>query len=160
MRMRSDKTEIRRLRFTLRNARAALRHLEERAGLDELDGTVIELVKALNRAGRAAHLMRGDRARAARYNALPRTESLQLGIRPEHITESHAHLEPGVESFDTVLDVTEPMGMETMVFFTVNGTEICSRVEPSSAGVAGAKMRLHANVDHMHLIDPASDAVI
>jgi multiple sugar transport system ATP-binding protein len=51
------------------------------------------------------------------------------------------------------------MGMETMVFFTVDGTEICGRVEPSSAGDAGATMRLHANVDHMHLIDPASGAV-
>jgi multiple sugar transport system ATP-binding protein len=52
------------------------------------------------------------------------------------------------------------MGMETMVFFSINGTEICSRVEPSSAGDAGSKMRLYANVDHMHLIDPASGAVI
>src|SRR5919205_255314 len=35
-------------------------------------------------------------ARAARYNALPRTEKLLLGLRPEHLTESHAHLAPGV----------------------------------------------------------------
>lgn len=63
--------------------------------------------------------------------------------------------------FDVTLDVVEPMGMETMVFFfTVNGTEICGRVEPNSAGDAVAKMRLHANVDHMHLIDPASGVVI
>ena len=50
--------------------------------------------------------------------------------------------------------------METMVFFTINGTEFCGRVEPSSAVDAGATMRLHANIDHMHLIDPASGAVI
>jgi hypothetical protein len=36
-RTRSDKTEIRGLRFTLRNARAALRHLIERAPLDAWD---------------------------------------------------------------------------------------------------------------------------
>src|SRR5262249_45742901 len=42
-------------------------------------------------------------ARAARYNALPRTDKLLLGIRPEHLTESHAHLEPGVETFETML---------------------------------------------------------
>jgi multiple sugar transport system ATP-binding protein len=52
------------------------------------------------------------------------------------------------------------MGMETMVFFTINGAEFCGRVEPTRAGDAGSKMRLHANVAHMHLIDPASGAVI
>jgi hypothetical protein len=36
-RTRSDKTEIRGLRFNLRNARAALRHLIERAPLDAWD---------------------------------------------------------------------------------------------------------------------------
>jgi len=52
------------------------------------------------------------------------------------------------------------MGMETMVYFTVNGSEICGRVEPSSAGDAGAAMGLYANIDHMHLIDPANNTVI
>jgi multiple sugar transport system ATP-binding protein len=47
-----------------------------------------------------------------------------------------------------------------MVFFTIDGTEICGRVEPSSAADAGAPMRLHANMDHMHLIDPEGGAVI
>lgn len=52
------------------------------------------------------------------------------------------------------------MGMETMVFFTIGGTEICSRVEPNSAVPAGATMRLQANMDHMHIIDPASGTVL
>jgi multiple sugar transport system ATP-binding protein len=58
------------------------------------------------------------------------------------------------------LDHSTKGGGVSDVFFGVNGTEICGRVEPSSAGDAGATMRLHANVDHMHLIDPASGAVI
>jgi multiple sugar transport system ATP-binding protein len=85
---------------------------------------------------------------------------LILGLRPEHITEPRHNGRADGCDFDVTLDVVEPMGMETMVFFTINGTEFCSRVEPSSAGDAGAKMRLHANVDHMHLIDPASGTVI
>ena len=56
-------------------------------------------------------------------------------------------------------DVVEPMGMETMVFFTVNGTEFCSRVDPAARPSRGQNAA-HANVDHMHLIDPASGAVI
>jgi len=58
------------------------------------------------------------------------------------------------------LDVIEPMGMETMVFFTVNGTEVCARVEPSTASTPGQPMRLYANLNHMHLIDPATELVL
>ncbi len=87
-------------------------------------------------------------------------KELILGLRPEHITEPRHNGRADGCDFDVTFDVVEPMGMETMVFFTINGTEFCSRVEPSSAGDAGAKMRLHANIDHMHLIDPASGTVI
>ena len=50
--------------------------------------------------------------------------------------------------------------METMVFFRLNGTEVCGRVDPASAQGPGEAMRLCANVDHMHLIDPRTDAVL
>jgi multiple sugar transport system ATP-binding protein len=59
-----------------------------------------------------------------------------------------------------MLDVVEPMGMETMVFFPVNGTEICGRVAPAAAKNAGESMRLYADLNHMHLIDPVSDVVL
>jgi len=59
------------------------------------------------------------------------------------------------------LDVIEPMGMETMVFFTVGGTEVCARVEPTSVpGGPGQPMRLYASLNHLHLIDPATDLVL
>ena len=50
--------------------------------------------------------------------------------------------------------------METMVYFTVDGQEVCGRVEPSSAAGPGETMKLYANIDHMHLIDPQTNAVI
>jgi multiple sugar transport system ATP-binding protein len=58
------------------------------------------------------------------------------------------------------LDVVEPMGMETLVYFTVDGTEVCGRVDPASAPVAGQPMQLTADLSHMHLIDPETDLVI
>jgi multiple sugar transport system ATP-binding protein len=97
--------------------------------------------------------------RSARYQAFV-GKQVTLGLRPEHITEPRHNGRNDGSDFAVTLDVVEPLGMETMVFFTVNGTEICGRVEPSSAADAGATMRLHANVDHMHLIDPANGAVI
>ena len=86
-------------------------------------------------------------------------KELTFGLRPEHITEPRGEgREPGSE-FTVNLDVVEPMGMETMVFFTVGGTEVCSRVEPTAATGPGQPMRLYANLNHMHLID-ASDQVL
>ncbi|MDE2378892.1 sn-glycerol-3-phosphate ABC transporter ATP-binding protein UgpC [Bradyrhizobium sp.] len=99
-------------------------------------------------------------ARAARYNALPRSELLQLGIRPEHITESHGHLEPGVESFDTVLDVTEPMGMETLVYFGLDGVAVCGRVNPNAGAQDGAPMRLAMDLNNMHLLNETTGVVL
>ena len=99
-------------------------------------------------------------ARAARYNALPRTEKLLLGLRPEHLTESNAHLEPGVETFDTVLDVTEPMGMETLVYFGLDGTPVCGRVDPNAGAKDGAPMRLAMDLNNMHLLNEETGVVL
>ena len=91
-------------------------------------------------------------AKAARYRGASGRELL-LGLRPEHITEMRANGGGESATFPATLDVVEPMGMETMVYFTVNGTEVCGRVEPTSAGDAGAVMPVQANMEHMHLID-------
>jgi multiple sugar transport system ATP-binding protein len=99
-------------------------------------------------------------ARAARYSALPRTDKLLLGIRPEHLTEAHAHLAPGVETFDTVLDVTEPMGMETLVYFGLDGTPVCGRVDPNAGATDGAPMRLAMDLNNMHLLNEETGAVL
>jgi multiple sugar transport system ATP-binding protein len=83
-----------------------------------------------------------------------------FGLRPEHITEPRGEARDRRCEFGTTPEVIEPMGMETMVFFTVAGTEVCARVEPSSAPPPGKSMRLYANLNHMHLIDPATGAVL
>jgi multiple sugar transport system ATP-binding protein len=98
-------------------------------------------------------------ANEGRYRSAVGKEMI-LGLRPEHITEPRHNGQDDGRDFTATLDVVEPMGMETMVYFKVNGAEVCGRVEPKSAGEAGAAMRLRANIDHMHLIDPASGAVI
>jgi multiple sugar transport system ATP-binding protein len=98
-------------------------------------------------------------SRSARYQALSGKE-LVFGLRPEHITEPRRSDRDGNCEFSAPLDVVEPMGMETMVFFRLDGQEICGRVDPGSAAGPGQPMRLFANMDHMHLIDPESGAVL
>jgi multiple sugar transport system ATP-binding protein len=54
-------------------------------------------------------------ARAARYQVVARSDKLLLGIR-EHITE--ATVRSGARRRErAMLDVTEPMGMETLIYF-------------------------------------------
>ena len=63
---------------------------------------------------------------------------LIFGLRPEHITErAAAAASPASVPFEAELDVTEPMGMETLVYFPINGIEVCGRVNPN----AGAQRR-------------------
>ena len=61
--------------------------------------------------------------------------------RPEHITEPRHNGRGEPSQFSATLDVVEPMGMETMVFFTINGTEYCGR---GRAQRRGAGRRRHA----------------
>ena len=99
-------------------------------------------------------------ARAAQYQGSRQNGKLLLGLRPEHITEAGKHLEPGEVPFDANLEVTEPMGMETLVYFPVNGTQVCGRVNPNAGARDGAPLRLAANLNNMHLIDDATGQVV
>jgi multiple sugar transport system ATP-binding protein len=83
---------------------------------------------------------------------------LLFGIRPEHVTETRSY-GAGAE-FTLPVDVVEPMGMETMVYFVVDGAEVCARVSPEAALQPGERMRFMADMRHMHLIDPENDGVI
>ena len=97
--------------------------------------------------------------RAVRYRAHAGKE-LIFGLRPEDVIEKRGDLPPGRVGFDVTLDVVEPMGMETMVYFMVGGVEVCGRVNPTSAKNAGETMPLVADLNHMHLIDPTTDLVL
>jgi multiple sugar transport system ATP-binding protein len=99
-------------------------------------------------------------ARAARYQGVSRTDKLLLGIRPEHLAEASVHPESGVEAFDAVLDVTEPMGMETLVYFTMEGTQVCGRVNPNAGARDGALLRLAVDLNNMHLLNEVTGVVI
>jgi multiple sugar transport system ATP-binding protein len=99
-------------------------------------------------------------ARCERYKGHTQNGKLLLGLRPEHITDAHPHLTPGEVPFDVNLEVTEPMGMETLVYFPLNGTQVCGRVNPNAGARDGSPMRMAADLNNMHLIDAASGQVI
>ncbi|MDA8051128.1 MAG: sn-glycerol-3-phosphate ABC transporter ATP-binding protein UgpC [Rhodospirillales bacterium] len=97
--------------------------------------------------------------RAGRYATYKDREML-LGVRPEHLTELKDQAKPNVARLDSHLDVTEPMGMEILVHFRINGTAVCGRVDPSVKAVAGQTLPMSVDLNHMHLIDPGSSRVV
>jgi multiple sugar transport system ATP-binding protein len=96
----------------------------------------------------------------ARYKPHVGRGKLLFGLRPEHIMEQRPHMEPNQHPFEVDLEVTEPMGMETLVYFTVNGTEVCGRVNPNAGARDGARMKLVADLNNLHLIDDESGKVL
>ncbi len=98
-------------------------------------------------------------SRADRYGPYRNREAL-LGLRPENLTELKDAGKPNVARFDAKLDVTEPMGMEIVVHFRINGTALCGRVDPSVRAEAGEVLPMSADLNHMHLIDPDTGRVV
>jgi multiple sugar transport system ATP-binding protein len=98
--------------------------------------------------------------RTARYKPHAGKASLLLGLRPEHIREEPRHLEQDQHVFEVDLEVTEPMGMETLVYFMIEGTEICGRVNPNAGAKDGARVKLMADLANVHLIDDSTGKVL
>ncbi|MFN0317618.1 MAG: ABC transporter ATP-binding protein [Burkholderiales bacterium] len=96
----------------------------------------------------------------ARYRPYLNRSGLLLGLRPEHILERRSTLEPNQHPFDMKLDVTEPMGMDTLIYFSINGNEICGRVSPNAGAQPGKVITLVADLNHMHLIDNNTGKII
>ena len=98
--------------------------------------------------------------RDARYRPHAGKPGLILGLRPEHITDPRPPLRPAQRSFEVPVDVCEPLGMETLLHFTLQGIDVCARVDPAAGAPAGSRATLVADLNHMHLIDGASKRVL
>ncbi|MBV8092180.1 MAG: sn-glycerol-3-phosphate ABC transporter ATP-binding protein UgpC [Acetobacteraceae bacterium] len=97
--------------------------------------------------------------RSARYVRFQNRKML-LGLRPEHVTEYHDPARPGVGRLEAPVDVVEPMGMETLVHFFIEGEPIVARVDPATHAEPGQRLPLAADMNHMHLIDPDTGLVV
>ena len=82
---------------------------------------------------------------------------LVFGIRPEHVHEKRA----GEGAFaEVMVNFIEPLGMETMVYFTINGVELCGRVSPEADPRPGQTISLVIDIGKMHLIDSETNLVL
>ncbi|WP_207537566.1 ABC transporter ATP-binding protein [Sabulicella rubraurantiaca] len=97
--------------------------------------------------------------RSDRYRAQGGREVL-FGIRPEHLTETRQGRATYAD-LEVVPEVIEPMGMETLVHFHMDGTrDLCARLDPTIPAAPGQPLRLTADLANMHLLDPQSGRVL
>jgi multiple sugar transport system ATP-binding protein len=99
-------------------------------------------------------------SRAERYR--PHVgRDLLFGIRPEHLTEPHPNEHrANIARFEAAPEVVEPMGMETLLHFWIEGHEVCARFDPAVEVAPGRSAAMAVDMDQMHLIDPQSDLVL
>ena len=97
--------------------------------------------------------------RVGRY-APYKGREMVLGLRPEHLFEHHDVAKPGVTRLDAKVDVVEPMGMETLIHFFVDGTPVCARVDPATHAAPDEMLPLSADMNHMHLMEPDTGRVV
>jgi multiple sugar transport system ATP-binding protein len=85
---------------------------------------------------------------------------MTLGLRPEHLTQMDGELKPGMARIDAPVEVVEPLGVETMVFFQLAGVEMTARVAPETSARPGQVLPLAADLNQMHLIDNETGRVV
>ncbi len=98
-------------------------------------------------------------SRTDRYGKYKGREMV-LGLRPEHLFEHHDQGKPGWSRVELPVDVVEPMGMETMVHFFVDGVPVCARVDPATHVMPGEMLPLTADLNQMHLMEPDTGRVV
>jgi multiple sugar transport system ATP-binding protein len=52
------------------------------------------------------------------------------------------------------------MGMETLVYFTLEGSQVCGRVNPGAGARDGAPLRLAVDLNNMHLLNEGTGVVL
>ncbi len=74
-----------------------------------------------------------------------------LGIRPEHVA-----LADGDGAFALPVQVREPLGNETLLYFEVDGTQLVVRVPGAATVAVDQEAPLRILPQHLHLFDPGS----
>jgi multiple sugar transport system ATP-binding protein len=98
-------------------------------------------------------------AQTARYAPL-RSQSVLLGLRPEHLTDATGSTRAGLTPFRIKVDVVEPMGMETLVHFFQGSTAVIARVSPDTTAQPSDELTLQADMKNMHIIDLETGRVV
>jgi multiple sugar transport system ATP-binding protein len=82
-----------------------------------------------------------------------RGKDVLVGIRPEHFRRA---IEPAADSLEVDIEVVEPTGPDTLVFFTLGGSEVIARLPPRSIQ-SGKRALLGVDMAKVVVFDPQSE---
>jgi multiple sugar transport system ATP-binding protein len=85
-------------------------------------------------------------------------ERLVLGLRPEAFALADGTASP--HAFTVDVHFVEPLGSDTLTFFTLGGSEVIARLPPLPSIKASARIRLSIDPEKMHLFDAATEKLI
>lgn len=94
-----------------------------------------------------------------RISGLLGADDLTLGIRPEDVSCSRTPPE-GLPSFAATLDVVEPMGAETCVYATVNGTSFIARLAGHADFCTDEALKFGLQMSEAHLFTASGESVV
>ena len=86
-------------------------------------------------------------------------ERATLGMRPEALHLANGSDKPEY-SFDTAVDVVEPLGNEILINFRAGGAPMVTRVDPSVRVKAHQSIRVALDPERVHFFDEKSGAAI
>ncbi|MDX2110942.1 MAG: ABC transporter ATP-binding protein [Verrucomicrobiota bacterium] len=84
-----------------------------------------------------------------------------LGIRPEDISDASLVSNPNPDHIITAsVEVSEPMGAETYLYLDTGANSFIARVRSGDRYEIGNGMRLHFNLEKVHLFDSTTEKVL
>jgi multiple sugar transport system ATP-binding protein len=86
-------------------------------------------------------------------------QKVTLGIRPEDLRVAGAG-DQADYSFDTIVDVVEPLGSEILLDVKAGSNVIVARVEPTVRAKLHDKMRLSLHPERVHFFDNKTELAI
>lgn len=86
-------------------------------------------------------------------------KAVELGIRPDHLSVGDAD-GPEHGSLDATIDVVEVTGAGALAFFSFGGVDAAAQCLPSDTARVGQRVRIAADMEHMHLIETDSGRVV
>ena len=88
-------------------------------------------------------------------------QELVVGIRPDAIHDEPAFLDAHPSwALEVQVDVVEPMGSESYIYFSLNGDNFVARVAPESNARVSARHRLVFDMEKLHFFDRETQKAI
>lgn len=87
-----------------------------------------------------------------------RDKEITIGIRPEYFLLSNE--KSPIEEIPVKLEIAEPMGNETLLYFTLQGAQMIARGNPNQYYKAGDAYSLHINKNKIHFFDQENGVAI